>query len=352
MDTRVRIKTRRWFRLAFLLLPLTAIIDTVIPFLFKRIINRYLTKHPTYKGNIGGFTLSVLRRKLVLNNVIIEKVNAESKQPSAFLSLADVQVIYSWSALWKGELVLELEAIQPSVVFTQNRLKQLETLKFDLNFPITIKSVTIAEGTFDYIDASQTPVAALGAEHILFKLNNPENLPLWQAHYTASISADICEGRMNGDLRINLDHLRPNFDLNFSIRGMNLVCLNAFFLNYANFDVNKGQLDLFIEAEAKTGEFGGYIKPIIRDLDVLGVEDKGKGLANQIWQGILGFVAEVLENQKHDQIASKIPFKGTFKNPKVNVGYAVVEVLVNAFVKAVTPSFDYWSRDIFKKKRA
>lgn len=352
MDTPIRVKTRRWFRIAFILLPVIAVVDTVIPFLFKSIINRYLDKEPTYRGKIGGFNLSALRKRIVLNNVIVEKVNAESKQSSAFVSLADVQLTYSWKALWKGELVFDMEIIQPSIVFTQNRLKQLEDLKFDLNFPVTIRSIQVAEGTFDYIDATKTPIAALGAEHITFTLTNPENLPLWQAHYTASVSADICEGRLNGDLKINLDHLRPNFDLNFSIRGLNLVCLNGFFLNYANFDVNKGQLDLFIEAEAKMGEFGGYIKPIIRDLDVLGKEDKGKGLANQVWQGILGFVAEVLENQRHDQIASKIPFSGTFKNPKVNVGYAVLEVLVNAFVKAVSPSFDYWTSDIFRKKRA
>jgi hypothetical protein len=352
METKYRIKTRRWFRVVFILLPLLAIIDTLLPFLFKRIINKYLEGATVYKGRIGGFSLSFLKCRVLLNNVIVDKVNTISLQQTTFISIADAQLTFAWKDLWKGQLVLDIESIQPSIIINRNRLKQLESAKLDLNFPVIISSVTIAEGTFDYVDATKEPIAALGAEHISATISNPEGLTLNQAHYNVAIAADICEGKLNGDLTIKLDHLRPNFDLNFSIRGMNLACLNGFFLAYAKFDVNMGQLDLFIEAEAKTGEFGGYIKPIIRDLDVLGVEDRGRGIASQLWQGVLGLVAEVLENQKHDQLASKIPFTGTFKDPKVNVTYAVVEVLLNAFVKAVSPSFDYWSQDIFKKKRA
>ena len=50
--------------------------------------------------------------------------------------------------------------------------------------------------------------------------------------------------------------------------------------------------------------------------------------------------AEVLQNQKKDQLATKVNINGTFDNAKPNTWRAISFVLRNAFLQALKPSVD------------
>jgi hypothetical protein len=133
---------------------------------------------------------------------------------------------------------------------------------------------------------------------------------------------------------------KPTFDMNAEVKNTNLVKLNDFFQAYAKVDVNKGSFGLYTEIASKNGRFEGYVKPLLKDLDVLGKEDRHDNVFKKLWEAIAGGVAEVFENQPKEQVASKIPFKGNVENPKANVWYALSEVLQNAFIRAIQPSLD------------
>ncbi|MEO8085899.1 MAG: hypothetical protein ABI763_03715, partial [Bacteroidota bacterium] len=51
-------------------------------------------------------------------------------------------------------------------------------------------------------------------------------------------------------------------------------------------------------------------------------------------------VGVVFRNQKKDQVATKVPIEGDFKNPKTGVVDAVVQVVINAFIQALVPAID------------
>jgi hypothetical protein len=91
---------------------------------------------------------------------------------------------------------------------------------------------------------------------------------------------------------------------------------------------------------AKDGKFTGYIKPIIKDLDVVGPEDRKDNILQKIWEGAVGLVGVIFRNQKKDQVATKIPIEGDFKNPKTGVVDAIVQVVINAFIQALVPAID------------
>jgi hypothetical protein len=67
---------------------------------------------------------------------------------------------------------------------------------------------------------------------------------------------------------------------------------------------------------ARDRKFTEYGKPIIKDLHVLGHEDRKDNFFRKAWEGLVGAVGEVFQNQKKDQLATKIPFKGSFDDPK------------------------------------
>jgi hypothetical protein len=118
------------------------------------------------------------------------------------------------------------------------------------------------------------------------------------------------------------------------------VELNEFFQAYAKIDVNKGNFGLYTEVAAKEGKFKGYVKPLIKNLDVLGKEDRDDNIFRKTWEGIAGAAGEIFENQSEDQVATKIPFEGSLKNPDTNTWEALIQILQNAFIRAIQPSID------------
>ncbi|MDY6984151.1 MAG: hypothetical protein SV422_13790, partial [Pseudomonadota bacterium] len=92
------------------------------------------------------------------------------------------------------------------------------------------------------------------------------------------------------------------------------------------------------ELAAREGMLVGYVKPIIYGLDVFSwkddVGDDGDNPLRGLWEGLVDLVAELLENQPRDQIASNIPLEGDISSPDTNMFVAVANIFKNAFVEA------------------
>src|SRR5207344_136845 len=101
-------------------------------------------------------------------------------------------------------------------------------------------------------------------------------------------NAEVYEGKFNMDMKLNPLADRPTFDLNARLDNTNLVLLNDFFKAYGKFDVNKGTFGLYKEVAAKEGAFKGYVKPVIKDLDVVGAEDQKDNILQKLWEEIVG----------------------------------------------------------------
>jgi hypothetical protein len=340
----------KWLRIAFFAMPFIALADTLLPSLFKNIINKQLGKIPLFKGHINSIGISFIHRHIIIRKINIDKINAETKQASIYSSIEQVTINFEWLMLFSKQLVIDFKAPNTCIYFNQNRLKQLQKIKADLDVPVIIKSVVIDKASFEYIHTGTKPITEVLVKNIKVEMLNIDAQPLKRATYMVKAKADMCDGKLDSALTIQLGNVNPTFDMDIKLTGVRLIKLNSFFMAYAQFDVNKGVFDLFVEANAKLGSFGGYIKPIITGLDVLGPEDRNASIGNKLWQGLIGFITTMFENQRHNTIASKIPFDGTFKDPKVNVTYAIIEVSINAFVESIRPSFDYNFDSLLNRK--
>ncbi|HMC87078.1 MAG TPA: DUF748 domain-containing protein, partial [Chitinophagaceae bacterium] len=157
---------------------------------------------------------------------------------------------------------------------------------------------------------------------------------------TVNATASAYEGTLKLDMKLDPLALGATFDLNADLKNVNLVLLNNFLLAYGNFDVNRGNFGLYAEMASKNNAFKGYVKPIIKDLDVVGPNNKEGSFFHKLWEYAVGAVGVIFRNQKKDQIATKVPLEGNFKDPKTNTLDAVFEVLRNAFIQALIPSVD------------
>jgi hypothetical protein len=81
-------------------------------------------------------------------------------------------------------------------------------------------------------------------------------------------------------------------------------------------------------------------KPILQDVDLYRSGEEEENPLKRLWEGFLDFAANVLENPDADQVAARIPFTGTIKDPETNLFATIASVLRNAFISAFARSLE------------
>jgi hypothetical protein len=254
-----------------------------------------------------------------------------------------------WSALFKGRLVGELIFERPSLIFTKDKTepediqKDSSDLKTVLDgfMPLKINRFEIKEGSIKYVDQTSKPVVDIQMDNTYVLAQNLSSV-VDSALLPSTIraSSNVYGGMLQFNMKLNALKDKPTFDLNAELENLQLPELNEFFQAYANVDVNKGTLGLYTEIAAKDGNFIGYVKPIIKDLDVVGIEDRKDSFWQKIWENIVGAAGVILKNSEKEQVATKLPMSGTFDNTNSDTWHAIIVLLRNAFIQALQPSID------------
>jgi len=133
----------------------------------------------------------------------------------------------------------------------------------------------------------------------------------------------------------------PDFDMKLEIRDTDLRALNDLLRAYGKFDVADGEFGLIMEVSVKDDRIDGYVKPFFRGMDVYDPEqDKDENVLQKAYEGIVGGVAGLLENAPRDEVATKIDISGPASNPRTSTWQMIINLLQNAFFKAILPQFD------------
>jgi hypothetical protein len=134
----------------------------------------------------------------------------------------------------------------------------------------------------------------------------------------------------------------PDFDLYLKIDKTRLTSLNDLLRAYGKFDVTAGTFSLVTELHVKENRVTGYLKPFFKDMKVR-VTAK-KGVLHAIYTAVVAGVAKLLENPPRQQVATRVEIAGPLQQPKTSTWQVVVELLRNAFIKAILPTFDREAR--------
>lgn len=127
----------------------------------------------------------------------------------------------------------------------------------------------------------------------------------------------------------------PRIHLKLDLVNVQLTALNDFLRAYAGVDVSAGILKIYAEAAAEDGEFRGYVKPFFEDLEFKNVEDRDKNLARRLWEKIVTAAAALVENDKREQVATRIPFSGKMGDAEIGVWATIGGLIRNGFIQAL-----------------
>ncbi len=335
-----------------------------LPYVILYLSNKNLASMNGYYGKIEDISVSLFRGAYTIDGIYIHKINEKNGRQDPFFRSSLIDLSIEWKSLLKGRLAGEIILEAPFLKFTENKVELGEVAKDTSDFrnllqdfmPIQINRCEINEGTVMYVDSTHMPAIQLEATHIDALAQNLRNTYNKAQTLPATLKATA---RMHGgtaELNMRLNPLAKNtdFDMDLRVIDARLPQLNDFFKAYANVDVKEGMFSMYMESAAKDGNFVGYVKPFIRDLDVLDWkgQDKDDPFFHKIWEGIVGLGGKVLENRQEDEVATKIPLSGSFSegiHPNIMVG--IVKVIQNAFFKSLKPAFDFEINfDHFKSK--
>lgn len=346
-------KIRRWTRkhsiIAGVIL-LLFILRLLLPGMVLHYANRSLENLDGYYGQVQDIDIAFYRGAYQLDDLYLNKVDSASGDQTEFFKVGQVDLSIEWRALFQGRLVGELVFRSPKLVFTKDKAEVDEVARDTSDFrqllkdfmPLQVNRFEIIQGSIHYADSTSSPVVNISMEHthvIAENLKNTsddtEKLPS-----TVKARASAYSGTLALNLRMDALAEYPTFDLTAEIEGANLPDLNDFFIAYGKFDISRGTFGLYSEFAADEGNYKGYVKPIIKDLEVVGVEDRQESFFQRAKEAIVDLVGTILENPKEEQVATRVPIEGSFDNTNVLVWEAVWQILRNAFIQALMPSVD------------
>lgn len=311
-----------------------------LPSIVESRLNAKLSRLDGWEARVGDVDLALLR-----GAVVVKAIKADNEAAGLRSTIERVAVNVSWKDLLRRRLVARIDVDRPSISLVLPSAEKREAAKAkkkepwpDPNdlFPFRIERFAVRGGEAALTEGEHT-TRLTGAYFLVEGLTNVEK----DARAVGNAGLDVVQG---GTARVDF-HLAPAqrppaFDLNLAVKKVELPPLNPLLRAEFGMDVEKGVFELIAEAESSGGGFKGYVKPFVKDLEMGPLGGKKKGPMKVLKEAAVGAVAAVLENPKTDAVAAKVPFEGRYDDPDIGVWEAFVSVLRNAFIKALTPSFE------------
>ncbi len=219
--------------------------------------------------------------------------------------------------------------------------------QLDKLLPITLNEVHIENGTLTFRNFNSKPRVDLKATQLNADIRNLTNVRDEKGRRDASFDGTaLIAGDARVESRATFDPFSDFDDFEFRLRatGIELRRLNDFASAYGKFDFNAGHGDVVIEAQAENGRLNGYIKPLLRDVDVFDwqqdVEEKDKGFFRSVWEAVVGATETVLKNQPKNQFATRVELSGSVHQQNISGFEAFLQILRNGFIEAFNARYE------------
>lgn len=248
------------------------------------------------------------------------------------LDVHDADVDYTYVA---GTPAPEREVAQKAAMAATQAATEDNTL-------VKVERATVRNSVVGMVDTSTDPTYRL---FLAIKEADVRNFSNRLRDDTATVKlagSFMGQGPTAVDGTFRPDTKGPDFDLAVRIESTDLQSLNDLLQARGGFDVAGGTFSFFSELHAKDGEVRGYMKPIFHDIDVYAADqDADKPVLRKMYEGIVGGVANLLENRSAEQVATETEVKGRIGGDvKTSTWQVVVGLVRNAFFQAILPGLD------------
>jgi hypothetical protein len=206
---------------------------------------------------------------------------------------------------------------------------------------IRIDQAEIKNSEFGFVNEAANPQYRVFLRHAVLRLENISN------HFSEGTGLVTLTGEFMGTGNTVIsgtfrpEKKSPDFDLDFKIERTQMRPMNELLRAYGNFDVTAGLFSVYAELRVKDRRVEGYIKPLFKKMQVLDArQDREKTLFHQLYEGLVGEVAALLENRPRKEVATQTEISGPLESPTTSTWQTLINLIRNAFFKAVLPGFE------------
>ncbi len=334
----------------------------VLPGFLKSSINKRLNNIPDYAGQVQDVDISLYRGAYSLHRLEIVKRNGQVREP--FFKVESIDFSLAWRELFRGKIVSDIYLQKPELNFVQGASGEASQVATDKRwqdviediFPVDITYLEITDGQLRYVNTTTTPkvdVRVARMHAISTGLRNRATPQEGEFPASIDVSGDsIGMGKLRISTKLEPLAVQPHFLLKLELENVSLPALNEFLRAYANVDVSAGTFKGYLEMTAREGKFDGYFKPFFENVDFRDLPEEAdkKSLGQQLWEGVVRFVAFVFKNHEKDQLATRVPFSGEFGKTEVSVWKTILNTLRHAFVRPWPERLE--SRTVTPEQRA
>jgi hypothetical protein len=133
----------------------------------------------------------------------------------------------------------------------------------------------------------------------------------------------------------------PDFDMKLAIEATDLRTMNDMLRAHGKFDVVAGVFSFYSELAVKNAQIRGWVKPIFKDVQAYDpAQDRDKSAMKKLYEKVVTGVAKVMKNVPRKEVATEIDISGRLDKPQTSTFQAIVNLIQNAFIKAILPGFD------------
>ena len=343
--------TRRkklWWTLGIVVALLVAA-RAALPYVVEDWVNRKLMALESYDGYVEDVDLALWRGAYRVDGIRIVKTGSE--QPEPFFDGDRIDFSIEWRSLLRGRLVSECEMWGPRINLVRSEAEDQSQLGTEVNWadqlealsPFRFNTIVVHDGTATFRAPGIDSKDALVASSMDGEITNMTNVvdsgkETFAGFKATAVVLETGSAAVAGSA--NPLAPTPTFDVNLTVKGVKLPKVNPWLREYIKADAEAGDFELYTELAAADGRFRGYAKPVMREVDIYRSGEPEENPFKRLWEGIVDFAAEVLEDQDSGQVAARIPFSGKIENPEAGILETVVSVLRNAFVSAFARSLE------------
>ncbi len=323
----------------------------LLPSYLRDYVNRTLDRSSLYSGAIGRVDLRLLRGAYDIEDIHISKTTGNVPVP--LFEARRVSFAIQWEALLQGKIVGQILIDAPEINFvdagnesasqTGSGGAWLEIIR-DL-FPFRINRAIVRDGSIHFRTFGGDKPLDVYLSDVQASIDNLGNIrdELTPLVSTVKVTARAMDqARFECNMALDPFSYRPSFELAARLLGLDVTEINDLTRAYGKFDFENGWFDLVIEAKASEGQLKGYVKPLFRNLRVLGWDDIRSGNPLQIfWEALVGAATSLLKNQSRDQFGTLIPFTGDLSaTTTADILATVGNIFRNAFIRAYLPRLE------------
>ncbi len=336
------------------LLALLLLLHIALPYVIRDYLNDKLADMGDYRGQIEDVDLALWRGAYRINGLSI--VKDQRDVPVPFVNAPRIDIALSGADLWRKHAVVARVVFEkPEVNFVDGEgsddsqtgegvdwREQLNKL-----LPITLNEVRVIDGTLGFYNFNASPPVKIQANAIEASLYNLTNVADEQGDRVARFEGTaqlLGHAPLEASAVFDPFHNFEDFEFRVRATDIQLTRLNDLANAYGKFDFKSGSGDLVVEASAEDAQLSGYIKPLLRNVEVFDwqqdVENQNKGFFRSIWEALVGGSEKLLKNQRQDQIATRVELSGSTRQQNISAFQAFIGILRNGFVEAFTPRYE------------